>query len=339
MPLRLDAPVESVVTDLERYIPARMHEAHVPGLSIALVREAKIVWARGFGEKSVYRHEPVTPETVFEAASLGKPITAYAALKLRDAGLLQLDAPMDSYLSQPYLGDSSYAREVTIRRVLSHTSGLSNNLFWKNTTIHFQPGTKFSYSGVGFAYLQIVIESVTGKSFEDFMQENVLEPLGMASSSYSPPQGIRARMADGYFPVLGLQLPLPALHHYSRPNAASTLVSTPSDLARFMIELMEPRQMSAKATAEMLTQQVTVSDCVAWGLGIGLQHGPAGRAFWHWGSNPGYKSFMLGYPDHKAGVVIMTNGSDGLDIVDDIAQRALGGPACGYWRDVTFISR
>lgn len=331
-PLKTDVPLSAVIDDLEEYIPVRMKKAGVPGLSIAVIRDAHLVWAEGFGFSDPGRSVPVTARTVFEAASLGKPIAAYAAMQLVAGGRIGLDVPLSAYLSDQYLPASAYRDQITLRRVLSHTSGLSNNLIWKSTRIGFEPGSRFSYSGVGFVYLQKVLEALTGTAFGDHVRAVVFEPLAMSSSTYDPASQT-GDLPRGYFPVLGLQLPL--AHVASRgPNAASSLLSTPTDVAAFAIELMNPRHASPAVVGQMLSDQVGVDDGLSWGLGIGLHADATGKSFWHWGSNPGFKSLMVGYPEQRIGVVIMTNGSYGLDIVSDIAQRAIGGGDRTYWRHV-----
>ena len=332
--LKTQVPLSVVISDLERYIPIRMRETRVPGLSIAVIRNASLVWAKGFGSTDQGRSVPVTADTVFEAASMGKPVAAYAALKLVGEARMGLDASLSAYLADQYLPASAYRDQITLRRVLSHTSGLSNNLIWKSTRIRFAPGSRFSYSGVGFVYLQKVMEALTGTEFGAYLRTTVFEPLAMSSSTYDPASR-RGDMPRGYFPVLGMQIRLPRLIAVGTPNAASSLLSTATDIARFEIELMNPQHTSRAVIDQMLSDQVRVGDGVSWGLGIGLHEDATGKSFWHWGSNPGFKSLMVGYPEQRIGVVIMTNGSYGLDIVSDIAQRALGGGDCTYWKFVS----
>lgn len=336
--LKDKTPLAEIAYDLERYIPEQMKSAGVPGLSIAIVRNGEIAYARGFGLSSLFSKTAATPDTIFEAASLGKPITAYAALKLRDHGLLQLDKPLSSYLAKQYLGASAYRDKITMRHVLSHTSGLTNNPFFLAIRgPQFEPGSRFSYSGVGFRYLQNLVEQVTSTPFSKWIDREAFGPLALKSSSFERSPALDSRMATSYLRVIGFEIPLPELGRQS-PNAANLIRSTAPDIARFMIELMDPRKINPTTVHEMLTEQVKVADAVSWGLGIGLQHGAAGDCFWHWGSNPGYKALMVGYPKQKIGVVIMTNSSRGLDIVGQIAQRAIGGADGPYWRAVPFIA-
>jgi CubicO group peptidase (beta-lactamase class C family) len=191
-------PDQGLVEDLSTYVPAQMQAAKVPGLSIALIQGGKIVWVEGFGVTNSLTGRPVAGDTVFEAASISKAIAAYAALGLVERGVLSLDEPVHHYLSRPWLQPSAYAEQITLRHLLSHTSGLTNDVNPVNKSIVYPPGERFVYSGVGFMYLQEVLEQVTGKSLEQIAQELVFEPLEMDSSSYVPPPDMMPRLAYGH---------------------------------------------------------------------------------------------------------------------------------------------
>jgi len=191
-------PDQYLVADLSTNISAQMQAAKVPGLSIALIEDGKIVWVEGFGEANLITGKPVTEDTIFDVASISKAITAYAALGLVERGVLSLDEPVHQYLSQAWLPASAYAEQITLRQLLSHTSGLTNAVNPVNKTIVNPPGERFEYSGVGFIYLQEVMEQATGKSLEQLAQELVFEPLEMDSSSYVVPQNMMPRLANGH---------------------------------------------------------------------------------------------------------------------------------------------
>src|SRR5215470_7124922 len=144
-PLQTKVKLAELTARLEKSIPLLMKEGDVPGLAIALVRNGELVWQRGFGVKSVKSNEPINDSTVFEAASLSKPVFAYAVLKLVDAGKFELDKPLNQYLPGNYdVGDDPRLGQITARRVLSHTTGFPN---WRSGAlkIHFTPGERFSY--------------------------------------------------------------------------------------------------------------------------------------------------------------------------------------------------
>jgi CubicO group peptidase (beta-lactamase class C family) len=208
-PLRLTEPVEAVVADLERYIPEYMREENIPGVAIALIRDGEVVWTEGFGVANALTHQPVTPETLFEVASNSKVVTAYIALRLVDQGVLSLDEPLNAYLPEPWLPASEYRDAITLRHVLSHSSGLGHGTTSRENL--FAPGRGYSYSAVGFQYLQTVIEQVTGESLEQVAQELVYTPLGMSSSSFVNRVEFIPRTANGHLrailPVLLFAVP------------------------------------------------------------------------------------------------------------------------------------
>ncbi|UCH61782.1 MAG: beta-lactamase family protein [Fidelibacterota bacterium] len=203
--LRHIEPLDAVVADLRDYIPARMADDHVPGLSIALVREGKVVWSEGFGVANQWTGRPVTPETAFEVASISKVVTAYVALRLVEQGQLALDEPLIGQLDEPWLPPSEWGDKITLRHLAGHSSGLSDNLLPMDKSLQFEPGTGFLYSGIGAQYIQAAVEQVTGQSLETAARELALEPLGMTASSFVTTPDIRSHLANGH---LGYGIPL-----------------------------------------------------------------------------------------------------------------------------------
>jgi CubicO group peptidase (beta-lactamase class C family) len=196
-PLRHSEPVDAIVSDLESFIPEYMRAQNTPGVAIALIRDSAVVWTKGFGVANAITGKPVTSETLFEIASNSKVVTAYIALRLVDQGLLSLDEPLNVYLSEPWLPEPEYRDVVTLRHVLSHTSGLSASITASRDLL-FAPGSHYYYSGIGFMYLQEVIEQVTGKPLEVVAQQLVFTPLRMSSSSYVKEAMLTPRTANGH---------------------------------------------------------------------------------------------------------------------------------------------
>ena len=182
VPLRFAEPVDGIVADLESFIPQYVREQNVPGVTITLIHDGRVAWTEGFGVANTITGPPVTPDMAFEVASNSKVVTGYVALRLVDQGLLSLDELLNAYLTEPWLPDSEYQDAITLRHVLSHTSGLGHGL--TNRESLFPPGHGYSYSAGGFLYLQAVIEQITGKPLESVAQELVFVPLGMSSSSF-----------------------------------------------------------------------------------------------------------------------------------------------------------
>ncbi len=179
-------PVSSL-DEIASAVETLMDQGRVPGASIAMIRNGELVGARGLGLADASAGTPVTAETLFEAASLSKPVFAYMVLKLAERGELDLDRPLSEILPHPDLDDPR-RDQLTARQVLSHTTGLPN---WRPgrwsdnpgpLVLSFDPGSRFSYSGEGFEYLRRVVEKLTGSGLEDLATREIFEPLGMSST-------------------------------------------------------------------------------------------------------------------------------------------------------------
>jgi CubicO group peptidase (beta-lactamase class C family) len=337
--LKINVNKNELIARLENAIPRLMKDGDVPGLSIAVIRNSEILWQRAFGVKNVETKEPVNNDTVFEAASLSKPVVAYAALKLADSGKLDLDAPLGKYLPAPYIENDERVNLITARRVLTHTTGFPN---WRPQgqplKIHFPPGQRFSYSGEGFVYLQKVIEQLTGQPLDVFISKTVFEPLGMTSSSFiwqDRFESLKATAHNAAGNPTSKRKP-------SQADAAASLNTTAADYARFVIAIFNGAGLKKETLKEMLRPQVKVdegcqncvnnlptgrlSPSISWGLGWGLQQTEDGLSFWHWGDNNGdVHCYIVGFPTQKTGVVIFTNSGNGHSIIPEIINEAIGG--------------
>jgi CubicO group peptidase (beta-lactamase class C family) len=340
-PLRTDEKLADTVARLEQHLPQLMKDADVPGLGIGLLRDGKIVWQRGIGVKNSKTKEPVDETTVFEAASLSKPVCAYAVLKLANEGKFDIDKPLNQYLPGNYdVGDDPRLGQITARRVLSHTTGFPN---WRmgDLKIHFPPGERFSYSGEGIVYLSKVIEHVTGERFNEFMKRTVFDPLGMASSSYVWEKSydkLKTFRHNGLGQPAG-QGKLPP-ERVGSGNAAASLHTTVEDYGRFIAAMVNGTGLKPETRKLMLTPQVLVREGgaqsiqrpqaktrsdVAWGLGWGLQTTEDGLSFWHWGDNGSSKAYVVVFDKPKLGVVVLANSLNGLSIMREIVADAVGG--------------
>ncbi|HEY6251427.1 MAG TPA: serine hydrolase [Candidatus Angelobacter sp.] len=327
--------VKEVTDRVQTTVPAIMREAGVPGLSMALIRDRKVVWRHGFGVKNAKTKDPVDDATVFEAASLSKPVFAYAVLKLVESGKLDLDAPLTKYLPDPYVPDEPRLNLITARRVLTHSTGFPNWRGGQPLKINFTPGERFSYSGEGFVYLQKAVEHVTGKPLNELARELVFSPLGMTSSSYvweDRYETLKAYSHNSSGAVAGRNKP-------DEANAAASLHTTATDYATFMAAILDHKGLTETMVREMLQPQIKVDEncavcfnraagklsaAISWGLGVGLYHGPEGDAFWHWGDNGNTMAYMVAYPGKKLGVVVFMNSADGLSLADEVVYQALG---------------
>jgi len=298
-----------------------MVDGHIPGLAIACVRDGQIAWIDPLGTLAADAETPVAATTVFEAASLGKPLFAYGVLKLVDAGRMALDAPLGRYLPERIQG-AARDSAVTIERVLNHTSGLELNEAGDALTSAFPPGSRWSYSAVGYVMLQRAVENVTGMGVEAWMQEQVLGPLGMSRTSYLAAPRKEPGTATGH-DRQGAKLhetPWPA------PNAASSLHTTVEDYAKFVAASLDEERM--------WTPRVVADEPhgLSWGLGWGVA-GSQAPVLLHWGSNPGFKSLAMGIPGERRGWVMLTNGDNGLELATALSSRMVGRdlPALGFY--------
>ncbi len=302
--------------------------ANIPGLSIAVVADGEVVWNAALGVTNAQTRSPVTPETVFEAASLTKPVLAYVALRLVDSGALDLDTPLWDLLEYPRLQHDLQSRPMTARHVLSHTTGLPNWARDRALETDRPPGERWGYSGEGFVYLQRVLEELTGESLDELARREVFEPLGMTSSSLVWRPDYDRLAASGHDPAahpVEKQKP-------TESNAAYSLHTTAVDYGQFLAAVMEGRGLRPETVVEMLSPVSQVAEPrggaehalnLQWGLGWGLQNGDRSTAIWHWGDNDTFRCFVIGYPSLRRGLVYFTNSENGLGIAEDLVSRFL----------------
>lgn len=322
-------------TQLEHDIPELMRQADIPGLSIATIQHDKLAWHHNFGVKSVKSGEPVSDDTVFEAASLSKPVFTYAVLRLVDQGRLSLDVPLSSYLPKPYVDNDGRLAKITARFVLSHRTGFPN---WRNDEhlkIFFTPGERFSYSGEGFVYLQTVVAQITGKSLEEVINELVFTPLGMTSSSYIWRPDFDTRSAFGH----DFDGNVGSFRKDSEFNAAASLNTTSHDYALFLTAVLNGTGLKPQTLREMETPQIKVDSACTnctdrvplqlsknlfWGLGWGIEKEGREKRLWHWGDNGNFKCFVVADPAHKSAAVMFTNSQNGLAIAPAVFREVTG---------------
>jgi CubicO group peptidase (beta-lactamase class C family) len=314
-------------------VSGMMEQALVPGLQMAVIdhRQIRVL---PFGVADVQSGSLVTSETVFEAASLGKPVLAYAVLKLASEGRIDIDAPVGRYLD----GLTAGLEKVTARQLLSHTAGLPNTGSAAPVTLS-EP--RFSYSGEGIKLLQRVVERITGEPLQEYMESAVFKPLGMSSSSFIWRDDYAIRKAFGH----GHTGSSAGRNRIPNAQAASSLETTAGDYARFMIAAVRGQGLDPALAREMLRPQVTLEEGCAvcldrprgklsphhWGLGLGLEK-VGGRTYaWHWGDNSQtMQSYAALDTGGDRGVVILTNSANGHSIARQIASNVLGSDAPGY---------
>jgi len=321
---------DSFIDDLEQQIPKVMKETVVPGLSIVIVKDAKLAWRRAFGVKDNTSKRPVDDGTVFEAASMTKPVFAYAVMKLCEKGVMNLDTPLTKYTPDRFLQGDSRLDLITARHVLSHTSGFQD---WRSEKeplkIHFTPGEKWLYSGEGYSYLQSVVAHVTGESLEPYMRANVFVPFGMASSGFIWNEIFEKRMARPHDAEgRATDNNRATEESVARYGAAGELRTTPTDYAKFLIEVIDPKpadafRLSKASLDKMLRPQVKVESTkeysISWALGWRIARTSSDILISHGGYNRGFQCMVEGSVQQKAGYVIMTNGENGGELLKKLA--------------------
>ncbi|MEK7255723.1 MAG: serine hydrolase domain-containing protein, partial [Bacteroidota bacterium] len=227
-------PAFSQSEDLNQLIPSLMSQANIPGLSIAVLDGGRVTYSNAFGLRSNDSGSPVDDQTVFAAASLSKPVFAFAVMQLVEEGKFDLDKPLAEYLEYDDLKHDPRYRQITARMVLSHTSGLPNWRSGERLELAGDPGERFRYSGEGFVFLQKVIERITGQSLETLAQQKVFKPLSMERTSYVWQKNFEADFAIPHNDLGVTQ----SKTKPAEGNAAYSLQTTAADYTKFVIALM-----------------------------------------------------------------------------------------------------
>lgn len=336
------APVlESITADLGKYIRGTLADTGIPSISIALMKDDRIVWSDAFGYSNSTLGVPATPDTVYVVASCFKPVTAMAVMQLVDKGLVGLDDPVNKHLGKDSIQDlTAEGKPVTIRHLLSHHSGLSLSTqlvpVWQRTLpktlqqhvaemkpIRY-PGTKYEYSNSGFTAAGFLIEKVTGQSFEQYVVENILEPAGCSTSGpVNPTPEMLEYLARPYTMVN--RKPVPEVKYRLDVVPAGDIHLTVPDLARILIPHINEglsgttRLLSKPSLVEMRTPQLGSKD----GLDFGIRKINGETFVMHGGGIPGYSSKILLATESNYGVCIAANAGNQHVVVNTIACLAM----------------
>jgi CubicO group peptidase (beta-lactamase class C family) len=326
----------------------RMQHYQVPGVGIAVINNGRIEWAKGYGVIEAGGTHAITTDTVFQAASVSKPISVTGIMLLAQAGVIDITRNVNDYLTSWHLADNDLTKtnKATVQRLMSHTGGTNVSGFAGYTagsaiptllqvlnggppagtdpiSVIYEPGTRYSYSGGGMEVLQQMTEDVTKMPFRSYMKNNVFDRLGMNSSDFVQPMTgpLAARAAKGH-DMNGVVLP-GGWRIYPELIAAG-LWTTPTDLATLLLEVQKAAVfnkgalLTQETANRILTQQPNSNSSMS--LGFALLEGKGGLIFKHSGSVFGYKSYVSAYRDRGQGITIMMNGDNGYALMMEIER-------------------
>lgn len=335
--------------ELDLFVQTQIDRRQIPGLSLAIIRDGRIVATRTYGTTTRNGKAAVTPSTLFQAGSISKPVSALGALRLVEARRLSLDEDVNARLKSWHLPENEFtkAERVTLRRILSHTAGISVRGFpgyevtervpsllevldgKGNTapiTVDSVPGRVGRYSGGGFIVMQKLIEDVSGKPFAEYMQDQVLRPLGMTNSTFQQPltTELAGRAATGY----GLdRSEIPGRWHVYPEMAAAGLWTTPTDLAKYAIGVQQALAGKSKVLSADMARQMLTVERDGYGLGPWMDGNGPTRRFGFNGRVRGFNALVIASVVSGDGLVVMINTNDntglsqGNRIIDFVAKK------------------
>lgn len=321
----------------------RMHYHQVPAVSIAVVNNGQLEWARAYGVNVAGQAEHTTPTTLFQTASISKAVSALAALQLVEQGKLKLDGDVNTQLKSWQLPDDKFTKEhkVSLRQLLNHSGGVNvhgfkgyadgqpvpnllavlNGQTPANTEpvrVETVPGTTWSYSGGGYSIIQLLMMEASQQDFPALMQQRIFSPLGMQHSLFAShlPTALRANAAAGHN---GKGAAIAGLWHHYPELAAAGLWSTASDLAKIIIEV----QKSEAGTSNTLLSRAMTKTMLSrglgeTGLGFFVEQQPDRTSFSHSGGNEGFRTLLFGYTKTGQGAVVLTNSDNGSALIEEI---------------------
>ncbi len=345
--------INKLIDKINSEMPRLLKAHNVQGASITVIQNGQAAWSQGFGYADKGKQIKATEDTIFQVASISKAVTAVGIMKLVEEGKLELDAPVEKYLTRWNLSDTSFNKEnITVKSLLSHTAGLSVHGYAgyspdKKTVdivdslngklakaykpeVIAEPGTSFMYSGAGFSILQLLVEEVTGLPFHEYMQQEVFSKLGMDNSFFEYSDEMKGKLSKAYG-VFGQEMP----SYVFAEKAAAGLLTTSSDLAKLCSSLTDNsinRLLKRETMDKMLTKTILKNGSESmYGLGFWiLTMRDGSKAAFHGGDNRGWRSEMVFSPQTGDGIVILTNSYMGGHFIDEVSS---------IWGEYRFGSR
>ncbi len=339
-------------SEIDEFVQQQMKDGDIPGVAVAVVQGNEVLYLKGYGVTSLKTPSPVTPETVFELASISKSFTALGVLLLNDKGLIDLDTPVQQYLPEFKLPDPQ-ASLITVRQLLDQSSGLPGSfaeplLYYQGSDamekmltaidhVHLdrEPGSSFEYANMNYTILGALIEKVTGMSFEDYMQQNVFTPLDLGHTTLYPDVAASLGQADGHQPMFG-HIVTRSMPYYRSMSPAGWVMSSARDMAQWLLVQLNSghadkgQVFPANDIKEMQTPAIQFNqneEEMSYGMGLFLRNEQGVPIIWHGGDTPSFLTDMLIIPGHDFGVVVLTNSQAstiGHTIAPGIANLLLG---------------
>lgn len=317
---------------LDDFIRTYQKYYQVPGVSFALIKDGKVVYHQSYGVKNTITQAKVEEPTLFEAASITKPVFAYAVQRLMEKGLIDLDKPLYEYLPNKDIAHDERYKKITARHVLTHRTGFPNWRYMNNDgklDIKFEPGTKYGYSGEGFEYLKKVVEKITGKKVEQVLKEEVINPLGLYHFYFSKNDTLEKLVATGHYDNIPSNDGLP-----EEPGMAYSLHTEAVAFTRFMLALMNQQGLKPETYENMLKVHSEFNKEEGkekpkyheyMGISLAVRETPYGLAYGHGGNNGDFRCQFEIYKDLKMGYVMFTNGSGAYPMLDVLPQLLVEG--------------
>ncbi len=288
--------------------PYLLEAAAVPGLTVALLEDGTIREVLCFGTTKPQGSMPVTEQTIFKCASLSKQALLYAALKTIEAGKLDVDQPLAQYLDKPFEADDSDLARITARHVLTHTTGWRNWPPDGELITRIAPlGERWTYSGMGFLYLQAVLESLWNEPASEYLQRLVLDPLDMPQSSFLWRDEYEETAVDGFDP--NGDIPDDCRWYPTEVNGAGSLHTTAREYARLLEAFLEPGLRLRHP--DVYRRQIGIDARLGWSLGWGTADDDL---LWQWGYHVAFSAFAALVPTRRVGIVVLSNGTEGQRI-------------------------
>ena len=317
---------------IDRFIETYRAYYRIPGVSLALIKDGRLVYHRTYGVRNAMTGEKLDSNTLFEAASITKPVFAFAVQRLAERGIIDLDKPLWLYLPYPDIANDERYKLITARHVLTHRTGFPNWRYMNpdgKLNIKFTPGTGYGYSGEGFEYLKMVVERITGKPVEQVLQEEVITPVGLYHTFFSKNDSLQRMVAYGHLDGLPSNNDLP-----EKPGMAYSMHTEARMFTRFMLYLLEQKGLKPETYASMFQKHSEYNYDPGeerpripeyMGMSLEIRETPFGISFGHGGNNGDFKCKFEVYKDLKTGYAIFTNSNTSDVLLDNLRKFLVEG--------------